>query len=86
MLDGDQDPKTGFSADLRPLHRKSSNDKRSYLKHDLKVRFIESVIYSMTSQVIEIYIQNTPIIGFLQLINTILVGRFVFSSEHSFEV
>ncbi|XP_039951361.1 heart- and neural crest derivatives-expressed protein 2 [Bactrocera neohumeralis] len=36
VLDGDQDPKTGFSADLRPLHRKSSSDKRSYLKHDLK--------------------------------------------------
>ncbi|XP_036322333.1 heart- and neural crest derivatives-expressed protein 2 [Rhagoletis pomonella] len=37
VLDGDQDPKAGFSADLRPLHRKSSSDRRSYLKHDLKV-------------------------------------------------
>lgn len=44
MLDGDQDPKTGFSADLRPLHRKSSNDKRSYLKHDLKVRLCSGKI------------------------------------------
>ncbi|XP_037960989.1 heart- and neural crest derivatives-expressed protein 2 [Teleopsis dalmanni] len=36
VLDGDQDPKTGFRADLKPLHRKNSNEKRAYLKNDIK--------------------------------------------------
>lgn len=40
VLDGDQDPKTGFRADLKPSHRKNSHEKRNYIKYDSKVRGI----------------------------------------------
>uniref|UniRef100_A0A1B0A1J5 BHLH domain-containing protein n=1 Tax=Glossina pallidipes TaxID=7398 RepID=A0A1B0A1J5_GLOPL len=36
VLDGDQDPKTGFRADLKPSHRKNSHEKRNYIKYDSK--------------------------------------------------
>ncbi|KAM7354521.1 heart- and neural crest derivatives-expressed protein [Cochliomyia hominivorax] len=36
VLDGDQDPKNGFRADLKPLHRKNSHEKRSYARNDAK--------------------------------------------------
>lgn len=37
VLDGDQDPKNGFRADLKPLHRKNSHEKRAYIRNDTKV-------------------------------------------------
>ncbi|KAI8118733.1 hypothetical protein FF38_07032 [Lucilia cuprina] len=36
VLDGDQDPKNGFRADLKPLHRKNSHEKRAYVRNETK--------------------------------------------------
>ncbi|TMW44619.1 hypothetical protein DOY81_010301, partial [Sarcophaga bullata] len=36
VLDGDQDPKNGFRADLKPLHRKNSHEKRTYIRNETK--------------------------------------------------
>ncbi|XP_061387793.1 uncharacterized protein LOC133322855 [Musca vetustissima] len=34
VLDGDQDPNNGFRADLKPLHRKNSHEKRAYIRSE----------------------------------------------------
>ncbi|XP_075150198.1 heart- and neural crest derivatives-expressed protein [Haematobia irritans] len=36
VLDGDQDPNSGFRADLKPLHRKNSHEKRAYIRNETK--------------------------------------------------